>query len=88
MSAEVVFQWVVGILGSLGLGTLKWIHSEMKLLEKKIDDHRSAHSALRETIAGEYVRRTELETLIVRFETKIDVGFQRLSEKLDKKADK
>lgn len=88
MGAEQIFQWLVGILGSLGLVTLKWIHSEMKALQTKQEENKADLSKFRETVAGEYARRAELEVLITRFESKIDTGFQRLSDKLDKKVDK
>lgn len=92
---QIFFNWVCGILGSLGLAYLKRVDDEMKNLAAKVEDAKADNNRLRVTLAGDYARRVEMEALSARIdnkfnslEQKVENGLQRIFDKLDEKADK
>jgi hypothetical protein len=81
---QVVFNWVFTIAGALGGWILKFLYDGLKELQDADHQLVAKVQAVELLVAGQYVRRTELEKLSEALFLKLD----RIEDKIDGKMDK
>ena len=86
--SQTLFNLLIAICGSLG-GSILWVMWTMiQGLQAKKEAQDKEIADVKAGLARDYVPRFELDTYLTRLEAKIDKGFDRVFDKLDKKVDK
>lgn len=86
-----LFNFVVGVAGTLGSFFMYAIWDEMKEQRKKNEELAEKLGAVEVLVAGQYVRRDELVRVMDNLEKKmdkIDGNISQMFARLDNKADK
>jgi len=84
MDLQIAFNIAVALVGALGGYVLKSISSRLESLQKADNDLTEKVQKIEVLVAGEYVKHTDLEKLSTALFAKLD----KISDKLDSKADK
>jgi len=84
MDLQTAFNIVVGLLGFLGGWVLNNLHAAMRDLQRADSLLADKVQAIEVLVAGQYVRRADLDHHMTAIFRKLD----RIEEKLDDKADK
>lgn len=80
-SFQLIFNVLVGLVGTLGGWILNSLKRDNELLTQKVQ-------AIEVIVAGEYIKRDEFENYFNKLADRIDSKFDKLEHKLDSKADK
>lgn len=84
MDLQIAFNIAVALVGALGGYVLKSISSRLESLQKSDESLAEKVQKIEVLVAGEYVKHTDLEKLSTALFAKLD----KISDKLDSKADK
>lgn len=84
MDLQIAFNIAVALVGALGGYVLKSISTRLESLQKTDNDLAEKVQKIEVLVAGEYVKHTDLEKLSTALFAKLD----KISDKLDSKADK
>lgn len=84
MGAQTAINIAFGLAGVLGGWILRFLHGELRALQDADRDLTVKVQNIEVLVAGEYVKRDQLERMEMALFAKLD----RIEEKLDGKADK
>lgn len=88
MNDQVIFNWVVGLLGAIAGWWFKVMWNEIKEIKHEGKELADRVAAIDVLVAGQYVKREYFEAKLMELSSALFNKLDRIEDKIDRKADK